>query len=362
MSVEAHETKPSWFVRYDAELKHALRVSTAVAVSFTLATVLNLPQGYWAVITAVLVVQTSIGGTLGASRDRLFGTVVGALVGGFAAFVRPETPLGEGLALVFSVAVLTVPAALRPTLRIAPVTAVIMIVGSPTHAASLSSAGYRVTEIAIGSVIGLVVTLTVFPPRALDQVSRRAQAILEDAARLFDLFARRLEGGETDNAISDLHARLRNGLPPLEAAVKEASRETTVRLSSRTPPAAVARTFWRVRNDTVIIGRGLDRPWPSDIAATLTAPTVALLRAEASRMRVMADALRLKKAGSGVSVEAEMEALRHAFVALEVRGPKKASFEILGQVFGLSHGFDQLNRNLTELSARLDELVSGRRD
>src|SRR5262249_3429766 len=159
---------------------------------------LRLPQGYWAVITAVLVVQTSIGGTLGASRDRLIGTVVGALVGGFAAFVRPETALGEAAALGLCTGLLTVPAVLSPSLGLAPLSAVVVCVGSTSHAGSLAAAGYRVAEIAIGSVIGVAVTLLVFPPRALDLVSSRAQTILSDLARLFALYADRLEGGEAE--------------------------------------------------------------------------------------------------------------------------------------------------------------------
>jgi uncharacterized membrane protein YccC len=360
---EAVAKKTDFFTRYDAELKHALRVAIAVGVSFAIADVLNLPQGYWAVITAVLVVQTSIGGTLGASRDRLLGTVVGAVVGGIAAFVRPETPLGEGLALVICTAILMVPAVLYPSLRIAPVTAVIMIVGSPSHEGSLLAAGYRVAEIAIGSVIGLAVTLLVFPPRALDLVSSKSQAILEDIANLFRLYAERLEGAEIDESISDLHAKIRNAMAPLEAAIKEASRENIVRLSSRAPPKPVARTFWRVRNDAVIIGRALDRPWPAKIAAALTAPAAALLRAEADRMHAMAEGLRLRREGGMPPVDTEVEAFRHAFQRLEdARVSKTASFEAMSQVFGLSHGFDGLNRNLTDLGARLDELVLGRRD
>ncbi len=362
MTAEAAK-KPAWTERYDAELKHALRVAVAVGVSFAIAQVLNLPQGYWAVITAVLVVQTSIGGTLGASRDRLLGTVVGAAVGGLAAFVRAETATGEGAALVICTALLTVPAMIYPSLRIAPVTAIIMIVGSPTHAQSLTAAGFRVAEIAIGSIIGLAVTLLVFPPRALDLVSSRARAILEDLAKLFRLYAERLEGDETEDSISDLHARIRSAMPPLEAAIKEASRETVVRLASHTPPKAVARTFWRVRNDAVIIGRALDRSWPTKIAAVLAPPAAKLLRAEAERLHAMGEGLRHKRASEPTPVDAEVGAFRKAFLQLEETGASKAaSFETMSQIFGLSHGFDGLNRNLTELGARFDELATGRRD
>ena len=37
------------------ELRHAVRVSAAVVAAYALATLLRLPQGYWAVFTAVIV-------------------------------------------------------------------------------------------------------------------------------------------------------------------------------------------------------------------------------------------------------------------------------------------------------------------
>src|SRR3954469_864313 len=63
------------------ELRHAVRVSAAVVAAYALATLLRLPQGYWAVFTAVIIVQGSLGATITASIERFMGTVVGALVG-----------------------------------------------------------------------------------------------------------------------------------------------------------------------------------------------------------------------------------------------------------------------------------------
>jgi hypothetical protein len=40
-----------------SEWRHAIRVSSAVLAAYALATLLRLPQGYWAVFTAVIIVQ-----------------------------------------------------------------------------------------------------------------------------------------------------------------------------------------------------------------------------------------------------------------------------------------------------------------
>jgi uncharacterized membrane protein YccC len=108
--------------------RHAVRVTVAATTAYALYHVLNLPQGYWAVFTTVIVVQTSIGATLNLSMERLVGTLFGALVGGLAVWLRPQTPLGLGIALAPSVAITAFGAAGRAKLKVAPVTAVIMLV------------------------------------------------------------------------------------------------------------------------------------------------------------------------------------------------------------------------------------------
>ena len=53
-----------------AELKLALRVTIAGTLAYAVTKLLDLPQGYWAVITAVVVVQASVGGSASAVSTR----------------------------------------------------------------------------------------------------------------------------------------------------------------------------------------------------------------------------------------------------------------------------------------------------
>ena len=60
----------SSLVRRRAELRLGVRITAAGLFSFVLGEALTLPQSYWAVFTAVLVVQTSVGGSFKAALDR----------------------------------------------------------------------------------------------------------------------------------------------------------------------------------------------------------------------------------------------------------------------------------------------------
>ncbi len=71
----------AWLATHGAELRLALRVTASGLIAFALAKVLGLAQGYWAVFTAIIVVQGSVGGSLKAGIDRLLGTLGGAAYG-----------------------------------------------------------------------------------------------------------------------------------------------------------------------------------------------------------------------------------------------------------------------------------------
>src|SRR6185437_14021858 len=109
--------------RYRSELRLVVQALTAAALSLLIAEALALPQGFWAVITALIIVQGSLGGTLGAGLDRVVGTLA----------VAPVALL----------------AAIRPSFRVAPVTAAIVLLASSGTASPLAAALDRVGEIAL---------------------------------------------------------------------------------------------------------------------------------------------------------------------------------------------------------------------
>jgi hypothetical protein len=62
-------------------LEISARTTLAAVGSLLLARFLKLPEAYWAPITAVVVMQSSLGATLKVSGRRLAGTALGAAAG-----------------------------------------------------------------------------------------------------------------------------------------------------------------------------------------------------------------------------------------------------------------------------------------
>src|ERR1051325_11433958 len=120
-----------WLRRRRAELQFGARIAVAGVAAFVIAELIALPQGYWAVFTAVLVTQASVGGSLTAARDRLIGTLGGAAYSAIVAvLISSSHAYMLGLALTISLAPLTALAAINPVFRVAPVTAVIILLGT----------------------------------------------------------------------------------------------------------------------------------------------------------------------------------------------------------------------------------------
>src|ERR1700731_4165261 len=74
------------------QLRLCVRVTVAALLSYVLGKSLNIPLGgLWAVLTAVVVTQVSVGGSLKATIEYLTGTLGGAVYAGVIAALVPPT-------------------------------------------------------------------------------------------------------------------------------------------------------------------------------------------------------------------------------------------------------------------------------
>ena len=335
------------------EIRHAIRVSAAVGAAFALATLLKLPQGYWAVFTAVIVVQASLGATITASLERFMGTVVGALAGAVAAYFHMRWPQFGGLILCVTVAILAFIAAIRPTLKVAPVTAVIMMIGATTSMDPWTAALFRVVEITVGSLVGVAATLLIFPARAHGAIVERVSQIAKINGELLDHYAKLLRGQASDLSTAASFDANRAAMAKLQTAMAEADREAATRLSLRSAPEALPRTLWRQRNDIVMIGRALAAPVA---IARLAEPAAAMLDAATRFLTQTAGLMangdrpdRLAFSEAHVAFQATIETLRAEGA---IRG---LPFDDAARVFGLVFAIENLHANLGDLADRLEE-------
>src|SRR6195256_2250100 len=336
-----------------AQLGLAIRVTVAAFGALAIATAFNLMLPLWAVLTALIVTQMSVGRSLKATRDYMLGTVGGAIYGGAVAVLIPHSgEVGLLALLVLAVAPLAFIAAINPSLNAATVTAVIvLLVPSMSHVNPFDSAIDRVFEVTVGAVTGLLVSFFVLPSRAHNQIRVSAARSLElIAAALSELLAGLTRGRDND-ALHRIQDGIGAALVGLNATGAEAERERAAHLSSGPDTGPLLRTILRLRHDAVMIGRASVVPLPSELQARLAAPLAKVSKAIVLYMRAVAVALR---AGAGsvdigpVDVALQSYATEVASLRREglIRGLPGDAAE---RFFALGFSLEQMRQNLKDL-------------
>lgn len=350
-----------WFGNRGPEFRMAARVTVAGLLAFAIGRALGLAQGYWAVFTAVIVMQASLGGSFVAALDYFVGTLAGAVYGVAIALILPIENVYElGIALAVSLAPLAFLAALRRNFRVAPITAVIiLIIPALQHSNAIQSAIGRVIEIAIGSGTGIVVSRLVFPARAQTVVAETAAQILRLSARLVQqLFAGFREKRDLGTIVrqQDGYRRL---LMKLDGVVADAARERANYLSNAPDAEPILRTLRRLRFDYAIIGRAASSALPEPQRSTLLPPLEHAVDALRAYLGDTAQALLARRAPPS------LDALTEAFAAYaaamsELRRAgltRDLSDQEAARIFTLGFALDQLRRNLGDLNSRVAELA-----
>jgi uncharacterized membrane protein YccC len=143
-------------------LIHAAKTALAAALCWWIVMLFGLHDGYWGAISAIIVLQSNFGATISASRDRIFGTLIGALFG-FSCTLFGALPWNYILAVLAAVIVCGL-MGLRSSSRLAGVTiTIIMLVKTGSH---WTLALDRVVEVFLGIVVAIAISTLVFPDRA----------------------------------------------------------------------------------------------------------------------------------------------------------------------------------------------------
>jgi len=144
-------------------LIHAAKTALAAGLCWWLALRFGLHDGYWGSISAIIVLQSNMGATVSASRDRFIGTLIGGVFG-FAFSLWGPLPWNYIVAILAAVIVCGL-LGLRASSRLAAVTiTIIMLVQKPGTRWGLALD--RVGEVVLGIVVALAVTTLVLPDRA----------------------------------------------------------------------------------------------------------------------------------------------------------------------------------------------------
>jgi uncharacterized membrane protein YccC len=253
-------------------------------------------------------------------------------------------------------------AALNPSFRIAPVTAIIVLLSQTSeHAGPVTSAFERILEIVLGSLVGLGTSLLVLPARAHGLVTQAAANMLALLAELLPDLLKGLAGKSNAARVAQLQDSVRAALARLEGVATEAKHERRSRLSNEFDPDPLVRTVLRLRNDLVMIARAAAEPLTDVVIARLEASLAEVSNTIARHLRATADAfVKREKPPALDEVELALDGFTTMMDALRRDGVTRGlPSDTAGRLFALGFAIEQLRLHLEDLGSRADECARG---
>jgi hypothetical protein len=355
---------PTWIAAHAAELRFCVRTTTAGLLAFTLAQVLNFPlHGLWVILTAIVVMQMSAGGSYRATIEYMIGTLGGAAFAAVVGILIPhETAIAQGAVLVLTIAPLALAAAFNPNFRVAPFSAVlVLLISGQLGEGPIESAVIRFAEVTLGGLVAVAVSLLVFPERAHRLGVKAAVRILDQLAqtlpKILAGFAHKMNPLEA----SRLQNEIGGAVSGFQAIVAEAKHEPFVNLTGEPDPGPLSRTLLRLRHDLVIIGRAAAMP-PSDIFVERLGPPLTRLGEKLSVfLHASARALDTRSGPPALdAVESALRAYSSEVTATRDEGlTLKLSTDHAENLFALGFGLEQMHQNLIDLQRCVRERSRG---
>jgi len=347
------KTIAAWLRSRRVELGLGVRVTVAAMGALAIALAFGLKLPLWAVLTSIIVTQMSVGRSLKATRDYLIGTLGGALYGGAVAILIPHNGEGALLAvLVLAVAPLAFIAAINPSLNVATVTAIIvLLLPIMNHADVLDSAIDRVLEVTVGALTGLLVSFVVLPSRAHSQVRASAAKVLELMASALNELLSGLTRGRDNDTLHRLQDGIGAALVALNAIGTEAERERAAHLTSGPDTGPLLRTVLRLRHDLVMIGRASVVPLPAGLQQRLALPLKRVSDAFAEYLKAAAASLQSGKLPPAISpIQAALRDYTAEIAAVRSEGlTRGVPGDVAERFFALGFSLEQMRQNLKDL-------------
>lgn len=150
-------------VRRKENILYALKVGLAVLLAQLCAVMLGLGANPWAPISAIIVMQVHVAGSLEMCLFRAVGTLMGAILGYCAVKILPAGMAGQAAALFICSSLCAFVMRWDARFRLAGITAVVVIGGSTLTTDIAFFAMDRFFEIIIGVIAALVVSIYVWP-------------------------------------------------------------------------------------------------------------------------------------------------------------------------------------------------------
>ena len=341
-------------------LRLAIQTTIAACLSYVIVDAIGMAQGFWAVMTAILVTQANVGASLGLAAERFVGSLLGVVVGGVVAVILADAQELKFAGLAVTVLVLGFFAAHRPSLRIACVKAAIVVLGDPSLGPPIASAENRMIEVAIGTVVAILTTLLIFPSRAgplfAEHVTRTFTPLFEVAR---DTLAAALGQPLDIEGMGAQGTRIRAAFAEGDALAREARVEVANYIADSPDPEAILRALRRTWHTEIMLMRAVAQPLPELGVKILGSEIEALRLALDDVAKQLSDPATCYKAPNLAGIENAMAGIEHRLEEMRAKGEtREMSMDDIIRLMAFDFALGQLRLNLRDIAERAPELAA----
>lgn len=286
-------------------LRHAVQSAVAASATYLLMRWLGLDEAFLAILSAVLIIQPSVGGTMGAAFTRVQATVVGSLISLACLALLPDI-WGTTSALALSLLVVGGVAGARPDWSYGAVAAVGIALAP--EAAMLETSAERGVAIALGAATGVLAALVIWPDRAEVRFDRHfRRALRATATRLGDALKAAAQEG-TGSALHDHVSEYHKAVQQAQEAL------AVVKMADRAGMNRRLEALRRLYNSVIILERAAE----ADLMPSATSQE---LKSRLDRLREEACAALTALAEGDANPVGQTERIDHILAELQISLP-----------------------------------------
>ena len=200
---------PSFWSRQSGPLKQGIKTGLAGTITYAIYAAWHLPQGYWAVFTALVVTQVTLGASWKPALFRTIGSTSGALAAMLLFMILGPGAVRVGFMLFVLATLFGSLTVQHPSFSAAGFTAAIVLVlgrieGTPFHIGWL-----RVLYTLLGSFVAFAVGALIWPVQARVGLRHKIASILDGAGGLYRaVTAAALQGIDNEQQVRQLDRQL----------------------------------------------------------------------------------------------------------------------------------------------------------
>lgn len=271
------------------DVRVPLQTVVAVILAYVVSRFAQISDISWAVFSALFVVQASLGGTLGSAMDRVFGALVGAMLGSGLVWLMVQFELPPSIPLVVGVGAMSLISVYRPALSYGLVTVTILTVTPELQ--MFEGALAKVWAIALGSLSAALAGAVVLPVSSRKRANQDlADTVLAMNELLEGCTERLLDcGKEQDFTLT--HGRIDRALDDVQATLWQSRERFDWRPKKHAPRHSHNEKLKRLRYTIATLERLGWAPLPAAACDALGAPLRAITQAATTTLAQIAASL-----------------------------------------------------------------------